>query len=109
MPNCFQPLHACFAHEFWSCRSRSNLSHSDPQGAIGALVAARFRQHEFRIQPVAALPREMAAIRHLRDQIRGASKCPSLSARVGQWIWSSLILIAVKCTMRVDTGTHFPC
>jgi hypothetical protein len=32
-----------------------------------------------------------------------------LSARVGQWIWSSLILIAVKCTMRVDTGTHFPC
>ena len=43
-------------------------------------------EHEFRIQPVAALL-EIASVRHLRDQIRGAEQCPSLRSRASaSWI-----------------------
>ena len=69
-----QTLNTSFADEFRSLpqqvqtRAISNL-----QGAIGTGCGGHSAEHEFRIQPVAALL-EIATIGHLRDQIRGAQQ-----------------------------------
>ncbi len=80
-----QTLNASFAHEFRGLpqqvqtRAISNL-----QGSIGTGRGGNSAEHEFRIQPVAALL-EIATIGHLRDQIRGAQQVSQFAiAGVGE-------------------------